>query len=61
MTAVAAGDRWLFLTPEVEALLPDAAAALAAALRRGRQRPGLSHRAPPPRPGRPASRRARGA
>jgi hypothetical protein len=32
VNAVAAADRWLFLTPEVEALLPDAAAALAAAL-----------------------------
>ncbi|MGN6379636.1 MAG: hypothetical protein ACTHNU_11845 [Gaiellales bacterium] len=32
MTAVAARDRWLFLTPEVEAQLPAAVAALRAAL-----------------------------
>jgi hypothetical protein len=32
MTAVAARDRWLFLTPEVESQLPAAVAALRAAL-----------------------------
>lgn len=32
MTAAAAADRWLFLTPEVEAQLPAAVAALRAAL-----------------------------
>ncbi len=32
MTATAAADRWLFLTPEVEAQLPAAVAALRAAL-----------------------------